>query len=171
MIKRQQQKQTLKRTRLHRLQEGSFIVFLILLSPLVFYSYRLFPNVQIWKTPFFTFESHGYQSVYTFAWAFIQKFTFLYLFIIWFLTNKNWWYHALMVPISMLVFQLITLLNWEFTSADEVEFYFMIPIIILVITLTYRIRKKYTNKAKTLDILNEIDDEIENIIAKKKKKE
>lgn len=142
---------------------GSIIVFLIIISPLIFYTYRLFPKVTIWETAFFTFESKGYQNVYSFAWVFIQKFVFLYLFVIWFVTNKNWWHHVIVVPITMLLFQIITLINWEVTAADELELYWMIPIIAMVLFVIYKIRKKLKYYTNSLDLLDKVNNEIEKI--------
>jgi hypothetical protein len=45
---------------------GGIIVFLIAISPYLFYLYESFPNDQVWETSFFTLET-SYPSMYQFA--------------------------------------------------------------------------------------------------------
>lgn len=141
---------------------GSIVAILIVTSPFVFYSYVRFPDVKVWETPFFVFESKYYESVSTFMWVFLQKFVFLYLMIIWFFTSKNWWNSAILVPISMLLYQIIILFNDEFQYKDEfiTDKYVIISISIAVCLFLYYIRKKLSSYIRAIGLADNITSKI-----------
>src|SRR5690606_2435185 len=82
---------------------GSIIALSIAFSPYLFYLYEIFPDGPVWENSFFTYESKTYRSVLAAAWTYLGKITPLFLLLIWFLTCKHWWYHAILIPISMYV--------------------------------------------------------------------
>ncbi|TRZ45221.1 hypothetical protein [Robertkochia solimangrovi] len=139
---------------------GSLVAFVIAISPYIFYLYEGIPDVKVWETPFFTFESNYNESVQVFAWVFLNKFVPLYLAIIWFLTCKHWWYHVILIPISMFIFQTITVVNIDIKYVDEMEFYYIIPVMMIVIPVVYLIRLKLFDKVVHGIDLKEIDLEL-----------
>ena len=98
---------------------GGIIVFLIAISPLLFYSYRSFPESQTWETSIF-FLKTKFPDFYSFAWYFTGKFIPLYLLLLWFFTCKHWWHWIILVPIAMYAFQLWGIIN-ESNNLDELE--------------------------------------------------
>ena len=139
---------------------GSIIAILIAITPYIFYLYESFPrDSNVWETNFFTFES--IIDLYTAAWFFFGKFVPLYLLILWFLTCKHWWYHVILIPISMYIFQLISVVNNDIRYADEWEIYWIIPIMMIVIPLVYLIRLKLFDKFVHGIDLRKIDEELE----------
>jgi len=135
----------------------------ILLSPLLFYAYQLIPNVKIWETDMFVFNSHYFENVQVFFWTFLSKLTPLLLLMIWFTTCKHWWYHSIIVPISMMIFQIIGLFNDDIFHKDEVEKPYITIIIIAIAFLLYLIRGILTSQIILIDIREQIKEEINSL--------
>jgi hypothetical protein len=121
---------------------GSLIALLIALTPYIFYSYESFPDVKSWETFLFTYNSNFYESVKISVWTFMGKFIPLLLLGVWFLTCKHWWYHVILIPIAMFLFQIISALNDDIRFSDVVEIWFLIPIMCVIVPLVYLIRAK-----------------------------
>ncbi|MFI2742602.1 hypothetical protein ACG2LH_07665 [Zhouia sp. PK063] len=138
---------------------SSFIAILIAISPYIFYLYEGVPKVAIWKTSFFTFKSGYYENAYMVAWIFMNKFIPLYLLTIWFLTCKHWWYHIILIPIGMFAFQLFTALSQEARYIDEVEIYYIIPLMMIITPIVYLFRLKIFDKFHGID-LQKINEEL-----------
>jgi hypothetical protein len=154
--------QKLTRPQSNRLRTGSIIAVLICAAPLLFYSYMCFPDVKVWETPFFVFDSKYYENVSTFMWVFLQKFVFLYLMVIWFYTSKNWWHKAILIPIGMIVYQIINLLNDELKFKDgALDAVVVLPLVVVICFVLLQIRKKLAFTLEVLDLKEMVDIEIE----------
>lgn len=129
-----------------RLFISSLVVVFISITPYIYYSYNSVPETEIWETFLFTFKSEYYKNANDFAWLFLGKFIPWSLLILWFITCKHWWYHALLIPIAMYSFQLFTVINDDFKYVDELEIYWLIPIMMIVIPIVYFIRIKLFDK-------------------------
>lgn len=148
------------------LKTGSLIAIIIFIAPFLFYSYRYgsFPEGDTWETSFFTFKSGYYQSVSTFVWVFYGKFIPVYLLIIWFFTCRYWWRYAILAPIGMYCFQLISLFNDELKFKDEpLELIYILPTTISVAIILVLIRSKLKSYIALLAIHEDINNEIEKI--------
>ena len=84
---------------------GSLVVIVIAITPLLFYSYKSFPDVKIWETSFFTAET-AFRSWFDYTWYLANKIIPLLLLFIWFFTCKHWWHWILLIPIGMYSFQI-----------------------------------------------------------------
>ena len=129
---------------------GSIIVLLIALTPLMFYSYESFPNTKIWETFLFSINTE-FPSWYAFAWYFTGKFIPLFLLLIWFFTCKHWWYWIILVPIAMYAFQLWGVIN-QSNNLDELELYYILPLMMVIIPSVYVIRAKLFDKVRGDDL-------------------
>ena len=139
---------------------GSFMAFLIAISPYIFYLYESFPDTKTWNTFLFNFETRNNPSLYVIAWYFMNKFIPLMLLIIWFFTCKHWWYHVILIPISMYIFQLFSLVNDDIRYIDEFEIYYIIPVMMIVIPIVYLIRLKLFDKLVHGIDIDKIDKEL-----------
>lgn len=147
---------------------ASIVAILIGVSPFIFYSYIYVPSGPVWDTFFGTIHSNYYLDVNDLAWIFLGKFVPFYLFILWFLTCKHWWYHVLLIPIAMYGFQIFYVFNDEQRYFDEVEIYLIVPVIAIIAPIVYLIRLKIFEKyvqgidfkkiEKELDEYNETED-------------
>ncbi len=120
---------------------GGAIVILIAITPFLFYLYKSFPDdSKIWETSLFSLETSFY-SWFDYAWYLTGKIIPLYLLLIWFFTCKHWWHWIILVPIAMYTFQLWGLINQN-RLLDEVELYYVLPLMMVVIPFVYVIRAK-----------------------------
>ncbi|EAQ40037.1 hypothetical protein MED134_04769 [Dokdonia sp. MED134] len=138
------------------LSVGTLIALCIVLSPILFYAYQGFPDVKSWESFFGTIDSKYYESINTLAWVVFGKVVPFILLLIWFFTCKHWWYHSIIVPISMYVFQIITSLNQDLSFNDTNELLYTIPIIAIVAAITYTIRTKIFDRLYGVNLDQEL---------------
>ncbi len=135
-----------KKAKSSYLVTGSIIALIIASSPYIFYSYESFPQTKSWETFLFTYQANWYQEVYVSVWTMMGKFVPLLLLVIWFITCKHWWYHVILIPIGMFAFQLFSVINDDVRITDEVEIWWLFPIMLVIVPLVYLIKAKLANK-------------------------
>lgn len=138
---------------------GSFIILLIISTPYLLYIYRAIPDeLEVYKT-LFDFEIKGGYYIYaqSYVYTFYGKFVPFLLLIIWFITNKHWWVHALVIPITVYLFQIISVVNDSELYYDEVEFIYTLPIAVIIIVILYFLRTKMSIYIHALDLKKEMD--------------
>lgn len=139
---------------------GSIIATLIASTPYLFYLYEGVPDVQVWDTFLFTYESTFYESALTVAWTLTGKIIPLFLLLIWFFTCRHWWYHAIIVPIAMFSFQIFTILNDDLKYIDSNQILFLIPIMAIIIPSIYLVRAKMFNRINSANqTMQDLEDE------------
>jgi hypothetical protein len=135
----------------HSLIQGGIVVFIIAITPILFYLYKEFPpDKSIWESSFFTIKT-SYPSVYHLAWYLTGKCIPLLLLFIWFFTCKHWWHWIILVPIAMYSFQLWGIIN-ESNDFDEVELFYILPLMMILIPFVYVIRAKLFAKIRYDDL-------------------
>ncbi|MEM7485155.1 MAG: hypothetical protein AAF348_08090 [Bacteroidota bacterium] len=135
-----------KKARKRFLIEG-LITLLIALSPVLFYSYKYMPNdTETLDFVLFQITSNRFADARTAVWFYLVKLIPLILLITWFVTCKQWWYHAILIPISMYSFQLYTVTTQSSQKADENEVLYVIAVSMVVIPIVYFIRVKLVDK-------------------------
>ena len=138
---------------------GSIIATLIAVTPYLFYLYESVPITKVWNTFLFTYDSMGWGDAQYGMWMFTQKAIPLFLLFIWFFTNKHWWYHALLVPIIMYIYQIMGIFNENTNFIDESQLIYLIPVMAIIIPTIYLIRARIFNKIneanKTMEELEE----------------
>lgn len=137
---------------------GSIIATLIAITPYIFYLYESVPDEKIWNTFLFTFESMYYENANVAIWIMMGKIIPLYLLFIWFFTCRHWWFHVLIIPIAMYIFQFFTVFIDETDFFDQFELMYLIPIMAIVIPSIYLIRAKMFNRL-TSQSMQELEDE------------
>lgn len=161
-LKKDQLKQ---QTESSKIVTGSFIATVIAISPYIFYLHESVPDVKIWSTFIFGYEfkytSIDYSSVGVEMWILLGKIVPLYLILLWFLTCRHWWYHALLVPISMYSYQIFEVLNKDTDKLDTNQLIYLVPIMALTIPSIYLIRAKIFNKVnETNKSMQQLEDEL-----------
>jgi hypothetical protein len=129
---------------------GGLLVIFIAATPILFYSYKSFPDTQVWKTFLFSLNT-GFPDWYSYAWYLSGKVIPLYLLFLWFFTCKHWWHWILLVPIAMYSFQLWGLIN-ESGGYDEIEIIYLFPLMAVLVPFVYLIRAKLFNKIRGNDL-------------------
>lgn len=159
--------QKLRKPELKFLQEdrksiiiGTVIATFIAMTPYLFYLYESVPDVKDWNTFFGTYHSGSYESANISMWVLNGKIIPLFLIVIWFFTCRHWWYHALLVPISMYVYQIFTTLNDDAKFVDNNQLIYLIPVIAIIVPSIYLIRARIFNKVNSANqTMQELEDE------------
>ena len=139
---------------------GSILATIIAGSPFLFYLYDYAPETTDWETIFFTYHSGFYENVQTAMWMLTGKLMTLFFLIIWFFTCRHWWYHSLLVPIVMFVYQIIDAIFQDNIPLDKFNILYMLPIMALIIPSIYLIRAKVFDKINDADkTMQELEDE------------
>ncbi|WP_236778450.1 hypothetical protein [Pseudalgibacter alginicilyticus] len=140
---------------------GSIIATLIAISPYLFYLHESVPDVKVWHTFLFTYNAGHYDSASIAIWVLLGKLIPLYLLFIWFFTCRHWWYHVLIVPISMYAYQTFDVLNKDIIFFDANQLIYLFPIMAVVIPSIYLIRARIFNKInETTKTMQELEDEL-----------
>ena len=138
---------------------GSVIATILAITPYLFSLYESVPDTRVWNTFVFTYDSKVWENANLVMWIFTGKAIPLLLLFIWFFTCRHWWYHTLLVPIIMYIYQIISLFSDDQKYIDEFQLIYMVPVMAFVIPSIYLIRAKMFNKIneanKTMEELEE----------------
>ncbi|MEO1031691.1 MAG: hypothetical protein AAFX55_09825 [Bacteroidota bacterium] len=138
---------------------GSIVATLIAGTPFVFYLHEYVPDTKEWETIFGTYDSQYFESANVAFWVLMMKVIPLLLTLIWFFTCKHWWYHALIVPITMFTFQIVSAIYDDIDPLDEFHILYLLPIMAVVFPSIYLIRARMFDKIndhdKTMEELEE----------------
>ena len=139
---------------------GSIIATVIASTPLLFSLHESVPAEPVWDTFFGTYESGYWEDAQYAMWMYTGKILPLILILIWFFTCRHWWYHALLVPIIMYAFQIVSIYNGDAKTIDEGQFVVLLPVLVFVVPSIYLIRAKMFNKINDADkTLEELEEE------------
>lgn len=125
------------------------LALIIAITPIIFYSYKYVSDgKQEIEILFFTLTANGFSDVGTALYYYLTKLVPLVLLIFWFVTSKQWWYHAILIPISMYSFQLYSAISTTESSdaIDENEILYIIAVTMVVVPIVYFIRVKLVDK-------------------------
>lgn len=138
---------------------SSLMVILIVTTPYLLYFYQNLPSdSENLNTIFGVIKGGFFGSARMFIYYFFSKFVPLLLLFIWFITNKNWWVHALIIPITVYLFQLISVVNDSENYMDEVEFIYTVPFLVVIVMILYFIRSKISIYIQAVDLKKEMDE-------------
>lgn len=123
------------------------ITLLVALSPVIFYSYKYMPeDTETLDFIFFEMSKNKFADARTALWFYLIKLIPLMLLVIWFVTSKQWWYHAILIPIAMYSFQFYSVVAGDTYKIDENEIMYIIAVSMVVIPIVYFIRVKLIDK-------------------------
>lgn len=139
---------------------GSIIATFIALTPYFSYLYESVPDQRVWNTFLFSYDSHDWESANYAMWILTSKLLPLLLIFIWFFTCRHWWYHVLLVPIAMYIYQIIPIFNENIGYIDQFQLMHMVPVMAIVVPSIYLVRAKMFDKLNTANkSLEELEDE------------
>ncbi len=158
-------------TRRTSLIVSSIVIILIAITPYFLYIYKnIPPDLKDYKVFFGTIQGGKYGSIQTYFYFLFSKFVPLLLLLIWFATNKHWWVHVLIIPISAYLFQLISVVNDSTKFVDEFEFIYTLPFLVMVLLILYAIRYKLSIYVRAIDLKKEMDKTMDDAIERRKKR-
>lgn len=126
---------------------GVIISIILILTPFLFYLYKFAPaDETTWHTVFGTIESGGFNSVQNYIHALFTKSILVIISSLWFLSCRDWWKWAILVPFTMFLFQFSGVINHQVEYIDRYDFWdalpFILPIVFFLIFISYRLSKK-----------------------------
>ncbi|PKA96488.1 hypothetical protein B0O79_0123 [Flavobacteriaceae bacterium MAR_2009_75] len=124
------------------------LALLIAVSPILFYTYKYLPHDPKSTISIFwiEFSNNGYSDISMAFYFYLSKLIPLFLLTLWFLTNRNWWYHAILIPIAMYSFQLYSVFSDDTKKIDENELLYLLAVCMIVIPVVYLIRVRLFDK-------------------------
>nr|WP_299341786.1 hypothetical protein [Allomuricauda sp.] len=125
--------------------EGLLTVF-IAVTPILHYWWKYLPETAQISFLGVEFTSNGFENVGHAFYYYLLKLVPLLLLIIWFVTCKHWWYHAILIPIAMYSFQFYSVLAYDSDAIDENEILYVIAVTMVVVPIVYFIRVKLVDK-------------------------
>jgi len=138
---------------------GSIIATFIATTPYLITLWESVPSTKTWDTFLFSYSTTYYEDVQTVVWTLLAQLVPLALLLIWIFTCRHWWYHAILVPIAMYVYEIITILNDDLQFSGDNLLLYLLPVMAIVIPSIYLIRAKMLNKIndanKTMEELEE----------------
>ncbi|WP_299362274.1 hypothetical protein [Winogradskyella sp.] len=147
-----------------KLKRDIITIIAILLIPVIAYMYLLFPNTKDISIFNYSLSSGYYEDFQYFIWVLSQKFMFISVFIIWYITTKNWWKNILLIPLLVFVFQFIMVINNNVNYFDEYEGIAAMIIAIPIILAFYFLIKRLRNILITKEINDDIELEVEDLL-------
>ncbi len=130
--------------------------------PFLFYAYRLIPTTLEETTILgVSIEAGAHGNLNYYAYYFFTKVVFAIGFCIWFLTCRYWWRWGILVPIAMLLFQIMGVVNTSISYIDEFDFWYSLPVVLPILAILVAISHKLRFYAQGLDLRDEIENEIE----------
>ncbi|MDC6388595.1 hypothetical protein PP182_07865 [Maribacter sp. PR1] len=126
----------------------SLMVFFIIASPFIF---KLHEYVSTEEGATFNFlgmeiDDNGFANLSVYVWFMLGKLVPLYLLFIWFFTCKHWWYHIILIPITMYAFQIFEEVYSDDYYIDTENILWLLPICMVIIPFVYFIRIKLYDK-------------------------
>tara|TARA_R110002126_G_scaffold110951_2_gene248687 strand:+ start:363 stop:815 length:453 start_codon:yes stop_codon:yes gene_type:complete len=140
---------------------GVIIGIFLAITPFIFYAYRLIPETTE-QISFFglTIKAGAYGNINYYAYYFLTKMVFLSCFSIWFVTCRHWWRFVILVPLAMLIFQVVGIVNTSISYIDEFDFWYSLPVVVPVLTILIYVAKRMRFYVVAMDLMDEIDDEL-----------
>lgn len=90
-------------------------------------------------------QAVGFDNAEHFLWFILGKLVPFYLLLIWFFTCKHWWYHIILIPVTMYAFQIFE--TYYFTDIlDSQNVLWLLPVCMVLIPVVYFIRIKLYDK-------------------------
>ncbi len=145
-----------------------FFAFVLFLTPFLTYTSDIL-STQHQETLLLTFGLFDFAQYYSNNWFFIWfitvKISLLIQYIIWFVSQNEWWRFAILSPIVLTIYQFAEVFG-ETQTIDESSFLRAVPIIGLVICFILLFFRAINYKSKILNIYDELSSEIEVLLQK-----
>lgn len=134
------------------------MILIITILPLSFYIVKLIPEHILDMNLF------GYDFELTnILWYLIIKIYLITLLSLWYFTCKNWWRLAILIPLIIELFKLLSFLNFSNQKFDETDFLTSLPITIPILIVILIISKRLKTYINAIRIYNKINLEIEQV--------
>ncbi|WP_145758355.1 hypothetical protein [Sediminicola sp. YIK13] len=143
------------------------IATILLILPVLFYSYKLASNDIVEVQIFGICYNSGFPTFQTFLYfVCVKMFSFIYLFI-WFLTCKHLWRYGVLINLLIVVFQMFSIVNPSISQAvDEHELYYSLPFIVPILLMLFLLVNVFSYQMQIREADRQLEHEITRIIVK-----
>ena len=140
---------------------GSFIATFIAITPYLITLWEGVPSdTKSWDTFLFSYSTTYYVDIQSLVWTLLSSLIPLLLLLVWIFTCKHWWYHVIIVPIVMYIYQIITILNDDLEFSEKNLVLWLFPVMAVIIPSIYLIRAQMFNKIKDVNkTMEELEEE------------
>lgn len=140
---------------------GVVVCIVISATPFLFYAYRLI-STETTSVSFLgmTIEAGAHGNMNYYAYYFLGKLTFLIAFAVWYLTCSHWWKHAILIPTSMLIFQIAGIVNTSIDYIDEFDFWYSLPVVIPILGFLMLMAREMRHYAYAIDLKEQLEEEV-----------
>ncbi len=139
------------------------IAAIITILPFLFFVYKLAPETQSWDLGIFKISTSGFVDVSVFLWLLNSKVVLFLALVLWFITCKNWWRFVIIVPITIELLKITTMLTSELIAVDKFELIYALPLILIVISLIFLLARKLNYFSMAINMNHQLNYEIENL--------
>lgn len=157
----------LKNIKLNLSHRGTIAAMIALsIIPLIDHANRLVDQgVKKLDLGFIVIGNFGFYDFATFLWFFGIKSSLFIGLTAWFISCRYWWKYFLMVPITMLCYQMFNILNPKIERVGENEILHALPVLAVIVMFLVWVSYKIKNHNKINEIKNRIEVEIFKIIS------
>ncbi|MEJ1221991.1 hypothetical protein [Sediminicola sp. 1XM1-17] len=136
---------------------------LILVSiPVLYILSRFIPiGVKSYSFGWFSIHDHGFADINYFIIYIRTKIFALLPLMIWFISSRTWWRHAILIPIILFTYQIWEILNLTSNQVDQYELLKAAPAILFIVALVLYISNRIKYQYKMIDIYQDIVSEID----------
>lgn len=139
---------------------GSILATFIAITPYLITLWEGVPgDTKSWDTFLFSYTTTYYVDIQSLVWTLLSSLIPLLLLLIWIFTCKHWWYHVIIVPIAMYIYQIITILNDDLEFSESNLILWLLPVMAIIIPSIYLLRARMADKideaTKTMEEMEE----------------
>lgn len=116
------------------------------------------------RTTLFTFQANHFSSVQIFMSVFSTKLHMFVTLTLWFFSCKFWWRYAILIPFSVITFQLLQLCTNKSLWVDENEIRMTLTLVLPLIIFMVWISKKINYYLRTWELRMFLEKEIQSLV-------
>lgn len=144
-----------------------YIFYIILsISPFLIYIYIFIPENTHIKWFYMELNNNGFMDFKSFFYTLMSKITPIMLWVVWYISSRNWWRIVIFVPITIYSYQLYIVAFSSSMQFDENEYVDALPLISIILLFTLILSKIYRYDLKSYSIRKQLDQEIDRLINK-----
>ena len=144
-------------------KKDRIILFLLVVSPILYFSYNIFPKNEEFQFFNFTINA-GYYELFNIAiWNFYNNFLIAFLLSMWFLTCKHWWRYLILISIAFELNKLFLVVHYMKNLGVMNKSESLILIIPGIMGLLF-LSKKLNYYSRKISLNNQVDTEIDELM-------
>lgn len=141
-------------------------VILFLSTPILYNIFRYVPEDYVFYFYPMSEPNGRCISFSAFVYYMIMKWVPIISLTFWYITSNNWFRTVILIPLIIYTYQVHEILFGNSGKIDEVEYLQSLPLVLIVLLLTYIVSVIYKYDLKSYSIRKQLDQEIDRLINK-----